>query len=96
MCLITCCLVLISVLSTSSVRAAESLAASEILGNPKYPAICYGGYRDTTRDVVPTVDQIKEDLKILSAMGIRIVRTYNTQQYAHAANLLEAIAQAAR
>jgi len=35
---------------------------------------------------------LKEDMKILSAMGIKIVRTYNVQ-IAQAANLLEAITQ---
>jgi len=32
-------------------------------------------------------------MKILAAMGVKIIRTYNTQQYAHAANLLKAIRQ---
>lgn len=67
--------------------------AWEILGNPEYQAICYGGYRESTRDKVPSVEEIKEDLRILAAMGIKIVRTYNTQQFAHASNLLEAIAE---
>lgn len=66
--------------------------AAELLSNPKkYPAFCYGGYRGKTRDQVPSVDDIKEDLKILSAMGVRILRTYNTQQFKHAENLLQAI-----
>ncbi|MFZ5939544.1 MAG: exo-beta-1,3-glucanase [Bacteroidota bacterium] len=69
----------------------KNLPASEILGNPSYPAVCYGGYRQSTRDSVPTVEQIREDLKILEAAGIRFVRTYNTQQYPHAARLLQAI-----
>lgn len=64
--------------------------ASQILGNPKYLAISYGGYRDTTRDIQPTIQQLKEDLKILSAMGIKVLRTYNVQ-LPHASNLLKAI-----
>ena len=71
----------------------RSLSAREILGNPDYLAVSYGGYRHETRDRVPTVSELKEDLLIMKAAGIRILRTYNTQQYAQAANLLEAIQQ---
>lgn len=60
------------------------------MGNPKYLAISYGGYRETSRDIQPTVAQLKEDMKILEAMGIRVLRTYNTK-LAEAANLLKAI-----
>jgi exo-beta-1,3-glucanase (GH17 family) len=73
--------------------APAALVAKDILGNPDYLAFSYGGYREATRDDVPTVDQLKEDMKILSAMGVKLLRTYNTQQYGHAANLLEAIRQ---
>ncbi len=73
--------------------APSTLAAKDILGNSDYLAFSYGGYRTSTREDVPTVDELKEDLKILSAMGVKLLRTYNTQQYAHAANLLEAIQQ---
>ncbi|MFY0628996.1 MAG: glycosyl hydrolase family 17 [Flavobacteriaceae bacterium] len=66
------------------------LTAKDILGNPDYLAISYGGYRKTTRDIQPTIPEIKEDLKILSAMGIRVLRTYNVQ-LAQAPNLLKAI-----
>ncbi len=70
------------------------ITAKDILGNPDYPAFSYGGYREKTRDNnVPSVDELKEDMKILSAMGIKIIRTYNTQKYAHAENLLKAIRQ---
>lgn len=68
----------------------SELAASDILGNPKYLAISYGGYRQKTRDIQPTIDELKEDLKILHALGFRILRTYNVQ-YDEAANLLQAI-----
>ena len=68
----------------------KNVTAKDILGNSKYPAICYEGYRAKSRDIQPTVTELKEDLKILSAMGIRIVRTYNVQ-LAHAGNLLKAI-----
>ena len=72
---------------------ALALTAADILGNPEYTAFCYGGYRGATRDEVPTVDHLKEDMRILSAIGVKLVRTYNTQQFAHASRLLEAIAQ---
>ena len=72
--------------------AAAGKTAAEILGSHDYQAISYGGYRDKTRDVQPTIPQLKEDMKILSAMGIRIVRTYNVH-LDEAANLLEAIRQ---
>jgi exo-beta-1,3-glucanase (GH17 family) len=70
-----------------------NITAADILGNPEYLAFSYGGYRENTRVVVPTIEELKDDMKILSAMGIRLIRTYNTQQYRHAANLLEAITE---
>ncbi|MBG7630281.1 MAG: glycosyl hydrolase family 17, partial [Bacteroidetes bacterium] len=68
----------------------KMMTASEILGNPDYLAISYGGYREKTRDIQPTIAQIKEDMKILSAMGIKILRTYNVQLQ-QAPNILKAI-----
>jgi len=68
----------------------KTMTASEILGNPDYLAISYGGYREKTRDIQPTIAQIKEDMKILSAMGIKILRTYNVQLQ-QAPNILKAI-----
>ena len=52
-------------------------SAQEILGNSSYPAISYGGYRELTRDIEPTKDQIKEDILILHAAGYRVIRTYD-------------------
>ncbi len=52
-------------------------SAQEILGNSSYPAISYGGYRELTRDIEPTKDQIKEDILILHASGYRVIRTYD-------------------
>lgn len=57
----------------------QEMTAEQLLGNPKYTAISYGGYREKTREVQPTIAELKEDMKILSAMGIRILRTYNVQ-----------------
>ncbi|MFN1834431.1 glycosyl hydrolase family 17 protein [Balneola sp. MJW-20] len=68
----------------------SSVTAKEILGNPDYKAISYGGYREITRDLQPTVSQLKEDMLLLHAMGIRIVRTYNVH-LDHASNVLAAI-----
>jgi len=80
------------VLSCNQRPAATGKTAADILGSPDYLAISYGGYRNNTRDIQPTIPQLKEDMKILSAMGIRIVRTYNVH-FDEAANLLEAIRQ---
>jgi exo-beta-1,3-glucanase (GH17 family) len=66
--------------------------AAEILGNPEYQAISYGGYRELSRDIQPTIPQLKEDMKILSAMGIKLLRTYNVY-YDETANLLKAISE---
>lgn len=70
------------------------LTAKDILGNKDYRAISYGGYRRAVRDArhQPTIIEIKEDLKILSAMDIRVLRTYNVH-YPHAFNILVAIRQ---
>jgi exo-beta-1,3-glucanase (GH17 family) len=65
-------------------------SAAQILGDSNYLAICYGGYRKNTRDSQPSILQLKEDLKIMSAMGIKVLRTYNTK-YKEAANLMKAI-----
>jgi exo-beta-1,3-glucanase (GH17 family) len=63
---------------------------SEILGNPDYPAISYGGYRQDSREVQPTIAELKEDMLILAAMGIKVLRDYNVQ-LPHAGNMLQAI-----
>jgi exo-beta-1,3-glucanase (GH17 family) len=67
-----------------------AITAKQILGNSNYQAICYGGYRFKTRDVQPTVSQITDDLRILSAMDIKILRTYNVH-YGEVSNLLKAL-----
>jgi len=66
--------------------------AKEILGNPEYLAVSYGGYREATRDIQPTIPQLKEDMKILSAMGIKLIRSYNVQ-LPEVTNLLKAISE---
>ena len=69
-----------------------SKTAEEILSNPDNLAICYGGYREKSRDIQPTIAEIKEDMKILAAMDIKLIRTYNVYLQ-ETANLLEAITQ---
>ncbi len=66
--------------------------AAQILGDSNYLAICYGGYRHTTRDSQPSLAQIKDDMKLLSALGIKVLRTYNTK-YEEAGNILKAITE---
>lgn len=68
----------------------KSVSAKDILGNPDYQAISYGGYRTNSRDNQPTVAQLKEDMKILAAMDVKVLRTYNTK-LAQAGNMLKAI-----
>jgi exo-beta-1,3-glucanase (GH17 family) len=70
----------------------KEVTAKDILGNPDYLAMSYGGYRNVNQDIEPTVEELKEDMKILSAMGTRILRTYKVHK-PHAANVLKAIAE---
>ena len=62
-----------------------------IIGNPNYLSICYGGYRDTSRTIEPTIKELKEDLVVLSALGIKVLRTYQSKEFPQSANLLQAI-----
>ncbi len=67
-----------------------SKTAEQILGDPEYRAISYGGYRMTSRDQQPTIKELKEDMLLISALGIKLIRTYNVK-LAHASNVLKAI-----
>ncbi|HAH55736.1 MAG TPA: glycosyl hydrolase family 17 [Flavobacterium sp.] len=71
-------------------KQATTITAKDIIGNPNYQAICYGGFREKTRDIEPTIVQLKEDLKLLSAMNIKVLRTYNVHNK-EVSNLLLAI-----
>ncbi len=75
-----------------TVKETSALSAKDILGNPDYVAISYGGYRHVDHDIEPTLDELKEDMKILAAMGIKIVRTYKVHR-PQASNLLRAISE---
>jgi len=66
--------------------------AKDILGNPEYPAMSFGGYRYADHGIEPSIDQIKEDLKLLAAMGIKMLRTYKVHK-PQAINLLKAISE---
>ena len=70
----------------------KSLAAAEILGNPDYPGVSFGGYRHADHDIEPTLEELKDDMKILHAAGIRVVRTYKVH-LPHASNVLKAISE---
>lgn len=72
------------------VKNSNAMTAEKLLGNPDYQAICYGGYRTNTREVQPTLAQLKEDMLILSAMNIKFIRTYNVH-YDEVKNLLKVI-----
>jgi exo-beta-1,3-glucanase (GH17 family) len=76
----------------NSYAVANDITAEKLLGNTNYPAICYGGYRTNSREVQPTIAELKEDMKILSALNFKLLRTYNLQ-YKEVLNLLIAISE---
>ena len=78
--------------NSTIIKDQSNLTAKDILGNPDYLAISYGGYRNNTRDIQPTIEELKEDMKILFAMNIKVLRTYNVH-FQQAENLLKAIHQ---
>jgi exo-beta-1,3-glucanase (GH17 family) len=78
--------------SNKSKHLETNKTAAQILGDSNYLAICYGGYRTNSRVSQPTLSQLKEDMKLISAMGVKILRTYNTK-YAEINNLLQAISE---
>lgn len=81
---------------TSTTKTEEkietTITASEILGNPAYLAISYGGYRNADHSIEPSVADLKEDMKLLAAMGIKLLRTYKVH-LPHAGNVLKAISE---
>ncbi len=70
----------------------KDATAAEILGNPDYLAMSYGGYRYLDHSIEPTNDELKEDMKLLSAMGVKILRTYKVH-LPQASNVLKAITE---
>ena len=61
----------------SNTKNLNNKSAEEFLGNPSYPAISYGGYRESSREFQPSINEIKEDISLLYALGYRIIRTYD-------------------
>ena len=59
--LIIICLFISCKSSENKMTNKDDLTAEEILNNPKYLAISYGGYRHNTRDIQPTIDELKEE-----------------------------------
>jgi exo-beta-1,3-glucanase (GH17 family) len=55
-----------------------------------HKAICYGGYRTNSRDIQPTISQIKDDLRLLTALNFKWLRSYNVH-LAETENVLKAI-----
>ena len=76
----------------SQIQKKKEVTAKDILGNPDYLAMSYGGYRHIDHDIEPTIDELKDDMKLLSAMGVGIIRTYKLH-LPHASNVLKAIAE---
>ena len=46
-----------------------------------------------SRDDGPTVEQLMDDVRILDAMGVKLLRTYNTSQFPQVERLLAAISR---
>jgi exo-beta-1,3-glucanase (GH17 family) len=65
----------------------------KLLGNNTYPAISYSGDRKNPRTLEnsPPLEDIKEDLKILQAMGVKLLRTYNTVEFPQSERILKSI-----
>ncbi len=70
-----------------------SLTAKEVFKLYGPNALAFGGYRHQSRDTVPSVADLKEDMLILNQMGCHLIRTYHTQQFGQVSNLLKAIAE---
>ena len=64
-----------------------------LLGNNNYRAISYSGDRTVARTTEnsPSMEDIEEDIKILSAMGVKILRTYNTAEFPQSERILKVI-----
>jgi len=78
--------------ATTQMSEIKDMNISEILGDPEYMAISFGGYRHADHSIEPTVEQLKDDMRILSAMGISLLRTYKVH-LPEAENILKAITQ---
>ena len=78
--------------SKEQMQTITQLTAKDILGNPDYLAMSYGGYRYTDHSIEPTVEELKEDMKLIEAMGVKLIRTYKLLK-PQAANLVKVISE---
>ena len=65
----------------SEEKIVNSPLTESLFNSGELQAIAYGSYRSDSRSVVASVEDIMEDLRILSALGYNMIRTYNTQQF---------------
>lgn len=72
------------------IEETKQLTAKDILGNKDYLAMSYGGYRHADHSIEPTMDELKEDMLLLHALGIRMIRTYKVHK-PQAENVLKVI-----
>jgi len=70
----------------------KEMTAKDILGHPNYLAMSYGGYRHKDPNIEPTLAELKEDMKLLAAMGVKIIRTYKVHK-PQAENVLKVITE---
>lgn len=70
----------------------KQLTAKDILGNKAYLAMSYGGYRHADHSIEPTLEELKEDMLLLHALGIRMIRTYKVHK-PQAENVLKVISE---
>ena len=84
-----------SLLSLTLLSLLMGCASDDLLSGKDVHAICYSGHRKVPRSVenTPSLEETKEDLRILEAMGIRLLRTYNTTIFPHSERTLQAIAE---
>lgn len=71
----------------------QKMNAKEVLEKYGQNAFSYGGYRLNSRDSVPSIEELKEDLIILNALGCHLIRTYQTQMYGQEKFLFQAISE---
>ncbi len=76
----------------NQIEEIKELTAKDILGNKEYLAMSYGGYRNADHSIEPTMDELKEDMLLLHALGIRMIRTYKVHK-PQAENVLKVISE---
>tara|TARA_A200000113_G_scaffold198887_1_gene191246 strand:+ start:1042 stop:2310 length:1269 start_codon:yes stop_codon:yes gene_type:complete len=88
-----CSAVLVVSAMSSFLPDTVEIVTWDLLGRSDMRAIAYSGHRGVERTVAdtPSFEQTKEDLRILSRMGIKWVRTYNTTLFPHTERILQAI-----